>query len=120
MQRAANVLKEFLSERGRQFAVVTPEVRQIPPSSVEVTFRVQEGAKVKVGKIDIINNQVFSDRAVMRAMKNLKPLGIPYSIFLENLFARTFDSTKLEEDKDRIRMFYPPTATSWRVPPSTR
>ncbi|NWF82617.1 MAG: outer membrane protein assembly factor BamA [Bryobacteraceae bacterium] len=106
VQRAANVLKEFLSERGRQFAVVTPEIRQIPPSSVEVTFRIQEGAKVKVGKIDILNNQVFGDRAVRRAMKNLRPIGIPHSIFLENLFARTFDSTKLEEDKDRIRMFY--------------
>lgn len=106
VQRAANVLKEFLSERGRQFATVTPEIRQIPPSSIEVTFRIQEGAKVKVGKIDIINNKVFGDRAVIRAMKNLKPIGLPHSLFLESLFARTFDSTKLEEDKDRIRMAY--------------
>ena len=106
VQRAANVLKEFLSERGRQFATVTPEIRQIPPSSIEVTFRIQEGAKVKVGKIDIINNKALGDRAVIRAMKNLKPIGIPHSIFMESLFARTFDATKLEEDKDRIRMAY--------------
>lgn len=106
VQRAAIVLKEFLSERGRQYADVIPEVRQIPPSSIEVTFRVDEGPKVKVGKIDIVNNQVFGDRAVIRAMKNLHPIGIPHSIFLENLFAKTFDSSKLEEDKDRIRMFY--------------
>ena len=39
-------------------------------------------------------------------MKNSRPIGIPYSIFLESLFAKTFDSTKLEEDKERIRMFY--------------
>jgi outer membrane protein insertion porin family len=106
VQRAANVLKEFLSERGRQFATVTPEIRQIPPSSIEVTFRIQEGAKVKVGRINIVNNKALGDRAVIRAMKNLKPIGIPRSIFLESLFARTFDSTKLEEDKDRIRMAY--------------
>ncbi len=106
VQRAAIVLKEFLAERGRQFATVTPEIRQIPPSSIEVTFRVQEGPKVKVGKIDIIDNAVFGDRAVIRAMKNLHPVGIPYSIWLENLFAKTFDSSKLDEDKERIRMFY--------------
>ncbi|MBI5282330.1 MAG: outer membrane protein assembly factor BamA [Candidatus Solibacter usitatus] len=106
VQRAANVLKEFLSERGRQFATVTPEIKQIPPSSIEVTFRIQEGAKVKVGKIDIVGNKVFGDRAVIRAMKNLKPIGIPHGWILEGIFPRTFDSTKLEEDKDRIRMFY--------------
>ncbi len=39
-------------------------------------------------------------------MKNLKPIGIPHSLLFENLFARTFDSTKLEEDSERIRQFY--------------
>lgn len=106
VQRAANVLREYLAERGRQFATVTPELRQIPPSSLEVNFKVNEGPKVKVGEIDIQGNKVFSDRVVIRAMKNLHPIGIPYSILFENLFAKTFDSTKLDEDKDRIRNFY--------------
>ncbi|MCC7154823.1 MAG: outer membrane protein assembly factor BamA [Bryobacterales bacterium] len=106
IQRATNVLKEFLAERGRQYAIVTPEIRQIPPSSVEVTFKIQEGSKVKVGKIEFTGNKAFSDRIVLRAMKNLHPIGIPYSIFLESLFPKTFDSTKLDEDKDRIRNFY--------------
>ena len=39
-------------------------------------------------------------------MKNLHPLGIPYSILFENLFDRTYDSTKLEEDKQRVQVFY--------------
>jgi len=106
IQRATVVLKEFLAERGRQYAKVEPEVRPIPPSSLEVVFRVQEGPKVKVGNIEIDGNKEFTDRAVIRAMKNLKPIGIPYSIWLENLFARTYDSGKLEEDKERIRDWY--------------
>jgi outer membrane protein insertion porin family len=105
VQRAANVLKDFLAERGRQYATVTPEIRQIPPSSVEVIFRVNEGAKVKVGNIGIAGNKVYGDRAVRRAMKNLKPIGIPYSLVLEEMFPRTYDSTKLEEDKERVRHF---------------
>jgi len=39
-------------------------------------------------------------------MKNLHPYGVPYSILFENMFARTYDSSKLEEDKDRIRDAY--------------
>jgi outer membrane protein insertion porin family len=106
VQRAAVVIKEYLAERGRQFATVEPEVRQIPPSSLEIVFNVNEGPKVKVGKIDIVGNQAFNQRDVVRAMKNLHPYGIPYSILFENIFARTYDSTKLEEDKDRIRDAY--------------
>lgn len=106
VQRAANVLKEYLAERGRQFANVTPEIRQIPPSSLEVNFRVSEGPKVKVGSINIEGNKVFSDAVVRRAMKNLRPVGIPRSILFESLFSKTYDSTKLEEDMSRIQNFY--------------
>jgi len=106
VQRAKNVLLELLAERGHQYAKVEAELRRVPPSSLELTFKVDEGPKVKVGVIDIVGNAVFSDREVIRAMKNLKPIGIPHSIFLESLFARTYDSTKLEEDKSRVQVFY--------------
>lgn len=104
--RATQILKEFLAEKGRQYADVTPQIRQIPPSSVEVTFKINEGVKVKVGTIDIIGNNVFGKRAILRTMKNSKPIGIPHSIFLEDLFATTYDSSKLDEDMERIRQFY--------------
>jgi len=106
VQRAAIVLKEYLAERGRQYATVEPELRQIPPSTMEVVFKVNEGPKVKMGNIKIEGNKVFNDRTVIRAMKNLHPIGIPHSIFLENIFAKTYDSSKLEEDKQRVQSFY--------------
>lgn len=106
VQRAKNVLQEYEAERGHQYATVTPQIRQVPPGGVDVTFAIDEGPKVKVGHIFIDGNSAFSDRMVIRAMKNLKPVGIPHSLLFENLFARTYDSTKLDEDSDRIRQFY--------------
>jgi outer membrane protein insertion porin family len=106
IQRAKVVLQELLAERGRQFAKVEPEIRPIPPSAVAVDFRVDEGPKVKVGRIDIQGNATFSDRAVRRAMRNLRPIGIPRSILFENLFAKAFDSTKLDQDMEMITYFY--------------
>jgi outer membrane protein insertion porin family len=106
IQRASVALKEFLAERGRQYATVDPQIEQIPPSSLKVTFNVNEGPKVKVGNIEITGNEAYNQRWVQRAMKNLHPYGIPHSIIAENLFAKTFDETKLEEDKERIRQAY--------------
>lgn len=106
VNHAAVVLKDLVAEHGHQFATVTPELRRIPPSSLEVIFTVVEGPKIKVGKITILGNEAFSRRDVVRAMKNLHPIGIPHSIFLEDLFAKTFDSSKLEEDKERVRDAY--------------
>ncbi|MBV9743432.1 MAG: outer membrane protein assembly factor BamA, partial [Acidobacteriia bacterium] len=106
VQRAAVVLKEFLAERGRQYATVNPLVEQIPPSSLKLIFNVNEGPKVKVGKIQIEGNKAFSQREVIRAMKNTHPIGIPYSIVLEGLFAKTYDADKLEEDKEMVRSAY--------------
>lgn len=106
IQAAVIVLKEFLSERGRQYATVSPQVRQIPPSSLEITFKINEGPKVKVGKINVEGNTVFGEKDVIRAMHNLKPIGLPHSLLFENLFSKAFDSTKLEEDKERVRNYY--------------
>ena len=58
VQRAQSVLQEYLAERGRQFATVEPEIRQVPPSSLEVVFKVNEGPKVKVGEITFEGNDV--------------------------------------------------------------
>jgi len=106
VQHAAVVLKEFLAERGRQYATVDPQIEQIPPSSLKVSFVVNEGPKVKVGDITIEGNQAKKDKWVINAMKNSKPIGVPHSIVLENLFAKTYDRAKLDEDKERVRQAY--------------
>ena len=106
IKRAEVVLKELLAEHGHQFATIRTEVKTIPPAAVSVTFIVKEGPTVKVGKIVFEGNHNLSPRTLRSAMKNLKPIGIPHSIIFENLFARTFDASKLEEDGERVRQAY--------------
>lgn len=106
VKRAEVVIKELLAAHGHQFATVRSEVRPIPPAAVGLTFVVKEGPKVKVGKITFEGNKNIKSRELRSAMKNLRPIGIPHSIFLENLFARTYDSTKLNEDAERVRYYY--------------
>lgn len=103
VKKAEVAIKQLLSEHGRQFSTVRTEVRPIPPAAVSITFAVKEGPKVKVGKITFTGNEHVKSRVLRAAMKNLKPIGIPHSIFLENIFARTYDATKLDEDTERVR-----------------
>ncbi len=106
IKKAENSIKQLLSEHGRQFATIKTEIRQIPPAAVGITFVVKEGPKVKVGKIKFEGNKHIKNRILRSAMKNLRPVGVPHSIFLENIFARTYDATKLEEDTERVRAEY--------------
>ena len=106
IKRAEVILKGLLAEHGHQFATVRTEVKTLPPAAVAITFVVKEGPTVKVGKIAFEGNHALSSRVLRSAMKNSRPIGVPHSIILENLFARTFDATKLDEDSERVRAAY--------------
>jgi len=106
IKRAEVSLKNLLGEHGRQFAKVQPEIHLIPPNAVAVLFNVTEGPKVKVGKIRFEGNKNVPGHKLRRAMANLRPIGIPHSIFLENLWAKTYNASKLSEDAERVRNAY--------------
>jgi outer membrane protein insertion porin family len=106
VKRAEAVLREMLAEHGHQFATIKTEVKTIPPASVQINFNIKEGPTVKVGQIRFTGNEHIGSLELRRSMKNLKPVGIPYSLFLEDLFPKTFDSSKLEEDSERVRQAY--------------
>jgi outer membrane protein insertion porin family len=103
---AIAVLKELLGEHGHQFATITADIKKIPPAAVQVNFIIKEGPKVMVGRIRFTGNEHVSSRVLRESMRNLRPVGIPKSIFLEDLFPRVYDASKLEEDSERVRQAY--------------
>jgi outer membrane protein insertion porin family len=106
IKHAETVIKALLSEHGHQFATIKTEVKTIPPASVQVNFNIKEGPEVKVGNIKFSGNRHISSLALRRSMKNLKPIGIPYSLIFEDLIPQTFDASKLEEDTERVRQAF--------------
>jgi outer membrane protein insertion porin family len=106
VKKAEVAIKGLLAEHGRQFSTIRTEIREIPPAAIGITFVIKEGPKVKVGKIKFEGNKNVKSRILRYSMKNLRPIGIPHSIFLENIFARTYDATKLDEDTERVRNEY--------------
>lgn len=99
IKKAEVVIKELLGEHGRQFAKVTPQYERIASSNaVILIFKVEEGPKVKVGKIKFTGNHAFSDRKLIRAMRHDRPYQIPLYITEINVIHKTYDRDKLNED----------------------
>jgi outer membrane protein insertion porin family len=99
IKKAEVVLQDLLGEHGHQFAEVTPQYERIASSNaVILVFKINEGPKVKVGKIIFVGNHAFSNRKLIRAMHHDRPYAIPLYITEINVLSKTYDKDKLNED----------------------
>src|SRR5438876_39587 len=78
--KVEEVIKSMLAEKGHQDATVETDTEDIPPNSVSVTFKVNEGPAVKVENITIEGNKAFTSREIKRAMKLVKEIS-PITVF---------------------------------------
>src|SRR6185436_16988691 len=72
VSQVESVIKSMLAEKGHQDATVEVITEDVPPTSIKLTFKIDEGPAIKVEKIDIEGNTVFSDRQLKKAMKLVK------------------------------------------------
>lgn len=99
IKHAEVVIKELLAAHGRQFATVKPTYERIAATNaVKLVFNIDEGPKVKVGKIIFTGNKVFSDAKLLRAMRHDRPYSIPLYITNIAVLDKTYDRQKLDED----------------------
>ena len=59
VRKVEGVVRDMLRDKGFQFANVTHEIKQIEggPKLVHITFKMDEGPKVKIRKIDLVGNK---------------------------------------------------------------
>jgi outer membrane protein insertion porin family len=66
---AKRALRDLMLQNGKPLGTVSDEVEDIPPSSVRVRFVMDEGAKVRIGKIRFVGNKVFSEKELRGALE---------------------------------------------------
>ena len=102
IKKATAIIKMMLAEKGHEDATVTAVTQDIPPAAVAITFKIDEGTKIRIQKITIEGNRALSSRQIKEAMKVVKAAG-PLTIFTGK---DTYFDLKLADDITRIRMLY--------------
>ena len=66
---AKRELRELMLQNGKPLGTVYDEVENIPPANVRVRFVMDEGPKVRIGKIRFVGNKVFSEKELRGALE---------------------------------------------------
>ncbi|HZP47577.1 MAG TPA: POTRA domain-containing protein, partial [Vicinamibacterales bacterium] len=116
VRKVAGVVRDMMKDKGFQFAEVTPEIKEIPgggPKLVHLTFRMDEGPKVKIRRIDFVGNKAVSDAKLKAQLKDNKERpGFTDYAHLWTWIAGalgdggTYQETKFDEDAEKIMSFY--------------
>ncbi len=69
LHRSVAAVRDLYREKGYYIAQVTPKVEELAEHAVTLTIEIDEGVKVKVGKIRIEGNSSLSDKAIRKAME---------------------------------------------------
>ncbi|HEY3131283.1 MAG TPA: outer membrane protein assembly factor BamA [Acidobacteriota bacterium] len=72
LPQARRAIEELLKQNGRPLGTVTYEIEELSQSSVKITFKVDEGTKVRIGDIRFEGNTIFADGKLRDALKLTK------------------------------------------------
>jgi outer membrane protein insertion porin family len=70
------IIKEMLAAKGKPFATVKHEAKNIGGSGQQLSFIIDEGPKAKIDEIVFDGNSVFSDDTLKGKLKKLKEPGL--------------------------------------------
>ncbi len=104
IRRVEGIIREMMSAKGFQYAKVSHEIKPMSggPKLVHLTFKVEDGPKVKVREIAFEGNEAMSDGDLRGRIKNNKPMW-----WLSWITGRgTWQEAMFEEDADRIIEHY--------------
>ncbi len=103
IKAAERVLKNLMVQNGKPLGTVHTEVEKIPPSSVRIRFVMDEGKKVRIGKIKITGNKLFNEKPLKRTLQLNKERNI-YTMFKGT---DKYHKDKLEYDLDtNLKSYY--------------
>ena len=72
MRDDITMIRSFYGSRGYADVLVTPDIRDAGPNRVNITYRVTEGSRFRVGRVNIAGNTKTQDKVIRREIP-LKP-----------------------------------------------
>jgi outer membrane protein insertion porin family len=92
---------ELYRRSGRISATVTPQIVELPQRRVDLIFKIDEGAKSGVLRVNFIGNKAFSDNDLRDVVVTEQSHW--YKFFSSNA---NYDPDRLEYDKEQLRKYY--------------
>ena len=87
MRDDITTIRSFYGSRGYADALVTPDIRDAGPNRVSITYRITEGSRFRVGRVNIAGNTKTKDKVIRREIP-LKPGDQFNSVELDTTKAR--------------------------------
>jgi len=88
MRADITMIRSYYGSRGYADATVSPDIRDAGPNRVNITYRITEGSRFKVGRVNISGNTKTKDKVIRREIP-LKP-------------GDQFNSVELDTTKSRL------------------
>jgi len=101
LERSENELKRAYVARGRYAVSVKTTVKELERNRVSVTFDVVEGEKSKIRQINIVGNQLYSEKELLDLMKLTTPTMWTWMTSNDQ-----YSKQKLSADLEVMRSFY--------------
>jgi outer membrane protein insertion porin family len=92
---------ELYRRSGRISATVTPQIVELPQKRVDLIFKVDEGPKSGILRVNFLGNKAFSDNDLRGVVVTEESKW--YKFFSSNA---NYDPDRLEYDKEQLRKFY--------------
>lgn len=92
---------ELYRRSGRISATVTPQIIELPQKRVDLIFKIDEGPKSGVLRVNFLGNKAFSDNDLRDVVVTEQSHW--YKFFSSNA---NYDPDRLEYDKEQLRKYY--------------
>jgi outer membrane protein insertion porin family len=103
-RKVEDVIRGMLAEKGKPFAKVKHDAKNVGGSGLQISFVVDDGPSSKVKSIEFEGNQIYSDAKLRGAMKKIKQAGFFNLSWLGGKTKYTEESWA--EDQEKVRGLY--------------
>src|SRR5688572_7673486 len=102
LARLETEIETLYADKGYRFADAAVQLERVSDHELRVVVQIDEGDKVKIGKVSFDGNEVFGDGTLRSAMKKTKKSNLITRVRKRDVY----NPATVEEDLDNVREVY--------------